>query len=77
MLLLSLSIAIGIRKPQEPGRIIFLSDGRKVCAPLKPERLAISYSIVHETEMDYPTWFQYIRMGGNQSESNLIRKWYL
>lgn len=78
-LLTYLFIMIGVKPAPMPqgARIIFLRDGRKVIAPAKPEKLSVQYSIVPEPNMDYSQWFEYIRLGGNDTECLTIRKWYL
>jgi len=78
LLLLTLSISIGFKQPEPvDGRIIFLSDGRKVNVPQKPSKLAISYSIVHTEIIDYTSWFVYLRTRIDNNNSELVRKWYL
>ncbi len=78
-ILLSLLILLGIKQAPIPHgcRLIFLRDGRKVIAPAKPDKVAIEYSIIPDSRMDYSGWFEYIRMGGDDSECEVIKKHYL
>lgn len=74
-------ILLGLKSEPVPSncRLIYLRDGRKVIAPAKPEKIRVSYSIVPETRLDFPNWFQYIMLRGAKEtpEQKTIRKWYL
>lgn len=69
---------IGLIEPQTTyGRTIYLSDGTKVIAPPKPDKIRVSYSVIPENSLSLEDYITQIKLRRLEPSSNIIRKFYL
>ena len=69
---------IGLIEPKPiDGRIIYLSNGEKVIAPPKPEKLRVPYSIIPENTLSFSEYLTCVRLRTLEPSKTLFRKFYL
>jgi hypothetical protein len=74
-------IKLGILPSKQPcnegNRTIFLSNGEKVIAPPKPEKLRVPYSIIPENSLSFSEYLTCVRLRTLEPSKTLFRKFYL